>query len=219
MAKIKAILLDMDGVVTDTESQYEIFWDQLKDKYGLVMDDFKDKVKGKRLKDIVAQFFSFLSSEQQQQVADDIKYYELNEMVYTPIEGVVDFVNSLKQYPFKLALVTGALKIRAEKAMKDIGLDKSFDILMTADDVTIGKPNPECFQKAADKLHVLPSECIVFEDAFNGIESAKSAGVNLIVGIMTNYSKEQLEEVATIAIPDFKNLSVNSLFQLLKLEV
>lgn len=216
MENIKAFLLDMDGVVTNTESQYEAFWDRLKDKYGLKMDDFKHRVKGKRLKDIVSEFFSFLPIEKQKNVANDIRTYELEEMVYTPINGVLEFVKSLKKSKYKTALVTGSLRIRAQKAMKDIGLTDYFDILITADDVTKGKPDPECFRMGAEKLGVLPSECIVFEDAFNGIESAKLAGVEKIVGIMTNYSKEELTKVATIAIPDFEGLTIEDVLLKIK---
>ncbi|PQL94108.1 HAD family hydrolase [Apibacter adventoris] len=216
MENIKAFLLDMDGVVTNTESQYEAFWDRLKDKYGLKMDDFKHRVKGKRLKDIVSEFFSFLPIEKQKNVANDIRTYELEEMVYTPINGVLEFVKSLKKSKYKTALVTGSLRIRAQKAMKDIGLTDYFDILITADDVTKGKPDPECFRMGAEKLGVLPSECIVFEDAFNGIESAKLAGVEKIVGIMTNYSKEELTKVATIAIPDFDGLTIEDVLLKIK---
>lgn len=216
MENIKAFLLDMDGVVTNTESQYEAFWDRLKDKYGLKMEDFKHRVKGKRLKDIVSEFFSFLPPEDQQKVAHDIKTYELEEMVYTPIAGVVDFVKSLKETPYKTALVTGALRVRAQKAMKDIGLTDYFDILVTADDVSKGKPDPECFRMAAGKLGALPSESVVFEDAFNGIESAKSAGVEKIVGVMTNYPAEELTKVATIAIPDFKGLTSEEIIHRIK---
>lgn len=216
MENIKAFLLDMDGVVTNTESQYEAFWDRLKDKYGLKMDDFKHRVKGKRLKDIVSEFFSFLPIEKQKNVANDIRTYELEEMVYTPINGVLEFVKSLKKSKYKTALVTGSLRIRAQKAMKDIGLTDYFDILITADDVTKGKPDPECFRMAAEKLGVLPSESIVFEDAFNGIESAKLAGVEKIVGIMTNYSKEELTKVATIAIPDFEGLTIEDVLLKIK---
>lgn len=216
MENIKAFLLDMDGVVTNTESQYEAFWDRLKDKYGLKMDDFKHRVKGKRLKDIVSEFFSFLPIEKQKNVANDIRTYELEEMVYTPINGVLEFVKSLKKSKYKTALVTGSLRIRAQKAMKDIGLTDYFDILITADDVTKGKPDPECFRMGAEKLGVLPSECIVFEDAFNGIESAKLAGVEKIVGIMTNYSKEELTKVATIAISDFDGLTIEDVLLKIK---
>lgn len=216
MENIKAFLLDMDGVVTNTESQYEAFWDRLKDKYGLKMDDFKHRVKGKRLKDIVSEFFSFLPIEKQKNVANDIRTYELEEMVYTPINGVLEFVKFLKKSKYKTALVTGSLRIRAQKAMKDIGLTDYFDILITADDVTKGKPDPECFRMGAEKLGVLPSECIVFEDAFNGIESAKLAGVEKIVGIMTNYSKEELTKVATIAIPDFEGLTIEDVLLKIK---
>ncbi|PQL94383.1 HAD family hydrolase [Apibacter adventoris] len=216
MENIKAFLLDMDGVVTNTESQYEAFWDRLKDKYGLKMDDFKHRVKGKRLKDIVSEFFSFLPIEKQKNVANDIRTYELEEMVYTPINGVLEFVKSLKKSKYKTALVTGSLRIRAQKAMKDIGLTDYFDILITADDVTKGKPDPECFKMGAEKLGVLPSECIVFEDAFNGIESARLAGVEKIVGIMTNYSKEELTKVATIAIPDFEGLTIEDVLLKIK---
>lgn len=216
MKEIKGFLLDMDGVVTDTETQYENFWNRLRDKYNLKMDDFNHRVKGKRLKDIVSEFFSYLPADEQKNVGEDIKNFEMEEMIYTPIDGVVEFVKSLKEADYKTALVTGSLRIKAEKAMKDIGLTDYFDFLVTADDVTKGKPDPECFIKAAEVLNLSPSECIVFEDAFQGIESANKAGVAKIVGITTNYSEEELKDKTSIAIPNFKNISYQEILEKVK---
>ena len=80
-----------------------------------------------------------------------------------------------KNNNFKIALATSAAKERALKQLKQADIEKFFDVIISRDDVKETKPNPEIFLKAAEKLNVLPSECIVIEDSSAGIRAAFNA--------------------------------------------
>lgn len=82
-----------------------------------------------------------------------------------------------------------------------------FDVEITADDITKGKPDPICYLLGAEKLNVSPSECLVLEDSLFGVEAGKSAGMR-VIGLSTSVSAEKLKEKgAEIVIPDFTDIS------------
>jgi len=79
-----------------------------------------------------------------------------------------------------MALGTGGTKIIAQKTMTQVKLNSLFEVVITADDVSQHKPNPETFLKAAEQLNIAPEACLVFEDGEPGIEAAKSANMEVL---------------------------------------
>ena len=210
MSVIKAFLFDMDGVVTDTEPQYDKFLAKIRDEYKLP-SDFLDQIKGTRLPDILARYFSGFSEEERKQIENRVINFELNEMKYEPIEGVLDFIRLAESNTeLKIALVTSSLRIKTKVALKELNLENTFDTVVTADDVTSGKPDPQCYLLAAQRLGVKPEECLVFEDSFAGIEAGKKAGM-YVVGVSTTNPEEELKKEVTRVIPDFISCQLEDL--------
>jgi HAD superfamily hydrolase (TIGR01509 family) len=204
MKYIRAFLFDMDGVVTDTEPQYDLFLGRLRDEYQLA-SDFVDQVKGVRLPDILAKYFPHLPEEDKNKINDKVIDFELNIMKYEPIPGIPEFIRSVKQEGYKVGLVTSSLRIKVEVALKELNMEEFFDALVTGDDVEKGKPAPDGYLLGARKLEVKPEECLVFEDSFAGIEAGKRAGMR-VIGVATTNPEESLKGKADKIIPNFLNI-------------
>ena len=101
------------------------------------------------------------------------------ETELSPIEGAVDFVRAARSR-FALALCTSASRRGAETSLARVGLEGCFDPVITAEDVTRGKPDPEPFLKALSVRSAEPSEALVFEDADSGLAAAAAAGIDAL---------------------------------------
>ena len=94
--------------------------------------------------------------------------------------GLVEFLQQARAAGMRLGVATAANWENVEFVLQGIGLRDAFDTIVTADDITRGKPDPEIFLIAAQRLGVPPERCLVFEDALMGIEAARRAGMDLV---------------------------------------
>ena len=141
----------------------------------------------------------------------DIMYKEKDENLDRAVElgvslkaGAYEILSNLKNNNFKIALATSAAKERALKQLKQADIEKFFDVIISRDDVKETKPNPEIFLKAAEKLNVLPSECIVIEDSSAGIRAAFNARM---IAIHVVDLKEADEDILNHCYNSYKNLN------------
>lgn len=206
MNTIKACLFDMDGVVTDTEQQYDQFLGSFIEEYQLP-SDFLLKIKGVRWPEILTMYFSDLSEDEKNKLIHRVVSFEQNDLKYPLIPGVLDFIQKLKQQKIKTALVTSSSKAKTEVALQKAKLINVFDTLITGDDIKKGKPDPECYLLAARRLNTQPSECVVFEDSFAGIKAGKRAGMK-VIGLSTTNTEESLRAIVEEIIPDFTHFSL-----------
>ena len=109
-----------------------------------------------------------------------------------PLPGVHAFIRACRQANKKIALATSADLVKAEGNLKEIGLPRAtFDAVVTGEDIVHKKPDPEIFVAAARLLGFAPEDCLVVEDAVNGVASAKAAGARCLA-LTTSFSREQL---------------------------
>lgn len=206
MSKVQAVLFDFDGTIADTEPIYDIFWNNKAEEYHLGIDNFASKIKGTIMPNIMTKYFSQYSEEVHQKIINEALAFE-EKMDFPLIPGSIDFIHALKKEGFKLALVTSSENKKMKRAFNVLSLNGVFDVVITADRITKGKPDPMCYQLAAADLHLNPEECIVFEDAFAGIEAATRAGMK-VIGIASTNPAEALKDKVFAVIPDFKELTV-----------
>ncbi len=203
MSKITTVLFDFDGVVTNTEPQYDIYFDELGRKH-LGINNLASMVKGVTSNNILDRHFKHLASSEIEAIEKGIEIFEKN-MDFPPIAGAIEFIHDLKRQGYKVGLVTSSQRFKMDIALEKLSLTNVFDIEITADNITEGKPNPMCYLLGAKGLNVSPSECLVFEDSLFGVQAGKDAGME-VIGLSTTVSKEQLEEKGVKAvIPDFKD--------------
>lgn len=120
-------------------------------------------------------------------------------------DGVRELLADLKSNKIKLAVATGATVATTTWQLEKIGLAGQFDAIVTAEQVSRGKPHPDVFLKAAESLQVERERCAVFEDAMNGVIAAKAAGMKVVAVVDQDYQRDP-----KLAVPD---LEVNSLKQ------
>jgi len=123
-----------------------------------------------------------------------------------PVLGVREFLESLEELGVPCAVGTSASRWDAERLLDDLGLLRFFDVMVTADDVMLGKPDPEVWVQVARRLRVPVARCVVFEDAPVGIQAARAAGMRAI-GVTTAHRDDELIAAgASLTIPDFRGL-------------
>lgn len=199
--KIDTILFDFDGVIADTESIYGAFWDKLALEYNVGIENFSSKIKGRILTSILGEYFTMCTQAQIDKIEADLEDMELN-MPFVFIEGAKDFLLLLKDKDFNLALVTSSNMPKMKVALKTLGLEDIFKVLVTGDIVTEGKPSPMCYLQAAKFFDKESQQCLVFEDSINGMKSALNANMPLIA-LTTTLSESEIEPYTKNIITNF----------------
>jgi len=201
-----AFLFDLDGVIIDTEPQYDIFWREIAGKYRLGIDNFENVIKGTTLPRILSKYFSHFSEEMQQELIVANQTYEL-EMDIIPIAGALDFLENTKKAGIPMGLVTSSDDCKLKYVFSRIPIRQYFDTVVSADRILHGKPDPMCYLLAANDLGIPPENCYVFEDSFNGIKSGNAAGMK-VIGLSTTNPAESIAKDCIKVIPDFKNFPI-----------
>ncbi|GBU07490.1 phosphatase [Bacteroidales bacterium] len=209
MTQKMTVLFDMDGVVIDTEPQYDIIWREIGLKFLPEIKDLGRIIKGTTMPNILKNYFSNFPASVHKEIEEMVAAFELR-MDFFEIAGSIDFIKSLKAAGIKTGLVTSSGEEKVEAVYDKLSLAPLFDTLVTSSRVAEGKPHPMCYLLAAKDLGVDPSTCFVLEDSFAGIASGRDAGMKL-VGLSTTNSAASLESLVLKVIPDFKNFALSDL--------
>jgi len=204
-----ALLFDLDGVIIDTEPQYDIFWKETGEKYRLGIENFENVIKGTTLPFILSNYFAGFPEAVQQDIVAANQAYEL-QMEIIPIRGALAFLESAKIAGIPMGLVTSSDDRKIEYVFSRLPVQHYFDSIVSADRITRGKPDPMCYLLAAQDLGIAPENCYVFEDSFNGIQSGNAAGMK-VIGLSTTNSADSIAGACIKVIPDFCNFSVQSI--------
>lgn len=204
---IKAVLFDLDGVVFDTEPQYTVFWGAQCREFHPDKPGLEYLIKGQTLVQIFDKYF-----EGELKYAQDIitkRLYEFeNTMTFNYVDGFIEFISMLRSKGIKTAVVTSSNIAKMEFVYQSCeGFKSMFDAILTSEDFERSKPDPDCYEKAALRLGAERSECIVFEDSFNGLRSGRAAGMR-VVGLSTTNSTESIANYADVVIENYKGFSL-----------
>lgn len=210
--KISAILFDFDGVLADTMNDNFLAWKKAFLDFGIeIKKEDYFVLEGLKQTNVAKNLGKDFDDETHIKLSDlKTKYYlENNKFVFYPL--IHDIVKSLEKLNKKLAIVSASPREKIEKTVPQEFLDK-FDEVICSEDYENGKPDPEPYLTAMQKLNLKPEECIVIENAPLGIKAAKSAGAYCIA-LMTTLDKEYLNE-ADIIFKNHDELSkfLNSIF-------
>ena len=172
-----AFLFDMDGTLLSSIAAAERVWGAWAERHGLDVATFLPTIHGVRAEDTIRR-----QKIEGIDVDAEVKWVERSEIDDVagvhPIDGILDFLNALPHD--KWAIVTSATLELATKRLKAAGIEVPKNII-TAEDVKRGKPAPDCFLLAAERLGVAASDCLIFEDAPAGIAAAEAAGADVMV--------------------------------------
>ncbi|MDR3350940.1 MAG: HAD family phosphatase [Prevotellaceae bacterium] len=200
LRRFTAILFDFDGVIADTEPQYDLFFGRLAEEYQLGKN-FAGRIKGITLATVMEKHFYNYPPAEQTKITESLRRYE-REMTYTFIPGAREAIARFRAGGYKIAVVTSSPNEKMAIALQKMQLENAFDALITADKITRGKPDPMCYLLAASALCVPPQECVVFEDSIAGITAGITAGMK-VIALATTLPADTLAQYTDTVIPDF----------------
>ncbi|MFI6320385.1 HAD family hydrolase [Nonomuraea sp. NPDC050556] len=194
-------LFDLDGTLINTEARSMAMWQMLLDNHGVQRD--VRVFMGRRGPDVIPEVFP---GEDVDELIDEVFGYGehpgLPEIV--PVPGAAELVRKVAAHGSPIGLVTSARRPWAEERLGMVGIRDLFDVLVTAEDVDRGKPDPEGFLLGAAKLGAPPYECVAFEDSLAGIAAAKAAGMRC-VGVATTHTHDELGQ-ADLVVADLTSV-------------
>jgi beta-phosphoglucomutase family hydrolase len=178
----KAIIFDCDGTLADTMPAHYEAWTTVLTRHQFELDEDRFySLGGWPTEKIVA----LLASEAGRTV-DVVSMTHEKETIFQEsihlVQPIAQVVSVVREHHGKLplAVATGAFRTIAEKTLTQIGLVGVFDTLVSCEDVTRHKPEPDVFLEAARRLGIAPSDCLVYEDTDPGIEAARRAGMKAV---------------------------------------
>ena len=207
----EAVVFDMDGVLIDSGAHHRAAWRALLEELGEepAHPEHWRLTIGRPSEEAVPLLLGRPMSEYEARRLARRKrdlYVHLARGGIVTVPGVSRFVADLARRKIPRAVGTSASGFDVNRLLAGAGLRRYFDVIVTADDVTYGKPDPEVYLLAAARMRVTPERCVVFEDSLVGVEAARSAGMRAI-GITTAHTGEELVQAgAERAVGDFEEI-------------
>lgn len=211
---IKAALIDLDGFLVNTE---EIYFEANKlylKRFNFIYTKIHHR------KQLGRKFDIWFKTVIKTQVPHEEILKERNQIFFEIAKFKLKLVPNAMQFllflhsHIKTALVTSSNKVLVNFILQETKINGLFDTIVTGDMVKYGKPNAECYILAAQKLHISPKECVVFEDAPNGIKAGKKAGMK-VVAIPSEFAiKDPIIQNADIVVDALDNLDLQKVFNL-----
>jgi beta-phosphoglucomutase len=223
---LKAVILDFDGVITDSEILHLRAFNKVLARFNIEINkkDYYTTYLGYTDSDCFERLIEDgLLDINRRQIPELIRrknqiFEELARAEGRTIEGVRDFLNMLSQNNVPMAICSGALLSEIEMLLEEAKLRRFFVTIVSAEHIKKGKPHPEGFLLTLEKLNehrdnpVAANQCIVVEDSLWGLQAAKAAGMHSIA-VTNSYGAEQLY-LAEKIVTKLSDLSMDDLQQL-----
>jgi len=198
----KAILFDLDGTLIDSAPRIQRLWHDWGKRHGIAPQSILEFMHGRRADETISLVAPHLA------LKDEVYALETDEV--SDMDGVNPY-SSAKDLLSKLsatqwAIVTSGSVRVASARIKHVGLPTP-DIFITADDVKRGKPSPDGYLLAANRLSLKPSDCVVVEDAPAGIQAGKAAGMK-VIAVASSISQEELHQ-ADVVVQQLADIKLN----------
>lgn len=211
-SRFRGIVFDMDGVLCDSEPFIcEAAMRMFAERYHLQVqpEDFLPFVGAgeNRYLGGVAERYGLAWDLQEDKQRTYQIYLEIIRGRLEPLAGVVQFIQQCRRNGARLAVATSADAIKMQGNLAEIGLPpETFDVCVNGLEVVHKKPDPEIFLLAIQRLELEPGECLIVEDAPNGIRAGKAAGARCL-GLTTSFSADQLRAAgADWTAPDLSHV-------------
>lgn len=190
------VIFDWDGVILDSHAAHKQAWEELATQLGKpIPENHMELGFGKRNETIIPEILGWAQERDEVIRLGDEKerlYREaLKTTGITPLPGVREFLARLRAADIPCAIGTSTSRENVRVAIEAMQLEPYFQAMSCAEDVTRGKPAPDVFLLAAERIGCAPGDCVVFEDAPFGLEAAKAGGM-AAVGVLTTHPRSTL---------------------------
>lgn len=184
-AGYKALIFDLDGTLVDSMPAHFRSWCLALSDHGspnVFPEDVFYAMGGRPTRDIV----EILNGEQGLKLDPDAVALAKRRHFLAGLDQL-EFVDDVIEFAranagkVPMAIASGGTRLVVEKTLQVLGVSDLFDEVVTADDVTNGKPAPDIFLETSERLGIAPSDCVVFEDARPGIQAAREAGMEVVI--------------------------------------
>ncbi|MBD5287250.1 MAG: HAD family phosphatase [Bacteroides sp.] len=207
-----ACLFDLDGVLVDSERIYTKIWEAIEKHWPTGIENFAYKIKGTTLEDILERHFP---EEAREDITKELLRLE-GMMIYGPMPGAIEFIDALKAKGIPVALVTSSNGLKMDHLWHDMpGFKEKFDVIITGDEVTNSKPDPEGYLAAAKALGVDPKRCAVFEDSLQGVKAGNAAGA-FVIGVAGTLKASDIQPFSDIVVNAVADIYPDRLEETLK---
>jgi len=213
----KSVIWDMDGVIADTAPFHLSAWQKVFQERGVkfTKEDFRHSF-GQRNDTIIRKTLGEQTSQEEIDAISGKKEASFRRRIrrnLKPLPGVIKLITSLEEQGFKLALASSAPIENIQLLNTGLGIENCFQTIISDKDVTEGKPSPQGFLLAAQRLGVEPRNCVVIEDAVAGVTAAKRAGMHCLA-ITNTHPRRSLKE-ADLIVDTLEGVSINDIEGLL----
>jgi len=196
MMELRGLIFDCDGTLVDTMPAHLEAWLETLDTFGFSLDEDRFYSMGGWPSKVVAKILfdeAGIPIDVDEIVQHKESLYLKRLTDVTLIEPIIEIARAHRG-KIPMAVATGATRAVCERTLNIVGIRDWFDVLVTADDVTKHKPEPEIFLESARKIGIAPAHCRVYEDADPGIEAARRAGMEC-VDVRTVYRPRRVTPV------------------------
>ncbi len=202
-------LFDLDGVLIDSEGIYTEFWSGIDAVYPTGINDFAHVIKGCTLPYILDTYFP--EQEKQEHIKQLLEQHE-QSMEYRLFDGVYDFVSALKKQGIPMAIVTSSTRLKMSHMIDQLpDFAALFTDIITSEDVSHGKPDPEGYLVGAQRIGIAPQNCVVFEDSINGLKAGRAAGA-YVVAIATTNPNDMLKNYGDVVYDSLNSSYIDRIF-------
>jgi beta-phosphoglucomutase len=203
----EAVIFDLDGTLLDNNPYHLQSWKKYLENMGRDMteEEYNANINGRTNRDVINYIHGDAMNEENSLkygLEKEALYREVYKPFIKPVNGLLAFLKILADKNVPLAIATSGIQPNIDFMFDHVPIKEYFKIIVNSSHIKKGKPDPEIYFKAASLLNVAPKNCLVFEDAVVGINSAKAAGMK-VIAIATTHPKEELNG-ADMIIDDYE---------------
>ncbi len=208
--QLNTVIFDMDGLLIDSEPLWNEAADEVFHSYGLSLStEQHNSTTGLRTSEVVQWWFRHFGigdaeMEKAEKKIIELALYKVQQRGQT-LPGVEYIFQFFKQRNFKIGLASSSPQIMIDTVVKQIGIESFLQATSSAEFLAYGKPHPQVYLNCATRLQSEPSECICFEDSFNGMIASKAARMKCVVVPAYNQQKDERWGAADLKLSSLQN--------------